>query len=231
MRIAWASAAALLFVVAASCTAVEAGYVGMLKCDSQTMVSSDYAALKRAATRAAAPHLLNWKDVTPCLNPGRGRVWIAGIAEPQSDGTRIDVAMLCLREARPWKCELQNQRRYEFSMRVHGRDQAFRLDIPPGLDAGEARAFAVQAFERGATLSARDACESTPREPRTARDDERDEYMDSTFTARERPVDASIEVTERGMTFTLGGFALDFSRPSPSVPWKFECWSIVVIVT
>src|SRR5262249_8287715 len=149
----------------------------------------------------AAAHVLNWGEVSACMNPGRGRVWIAGKPESQPDGTRIDLNVLCLREEGPWKCEVLSQRRYEFSVPVSGQEQKFRLDIPLQLDAGEARAFAALAFGKGAMISVIDACGARADEPRDPRDDEYDRDLHSTFAPRGQPVDGSIDVTDQGMNF------------------------------
>ena len=205
-------------------------HAGLLKCNSHTMTSVDYVAMKRAATKTAAAHELDWSHVSPCMNPGRGRVWISGKPEPQPDGTRVDLAAICERRQAPWKCEIQSQRRYAFSMPISGRVQKFDLELPMELGVEETRAFVAQAFERGATLSIRDACSRRADTPRTADDDEEDRNLHDAFTAREQPFQGSIEIGDRSMTLSTASYAFEFSRESPSDPWTFKCWWVVIVV-
>jgi hypothetical protein len=220
----------ILAALAASWFAATPGHAGVYKCNSHTMIATDYAAMKRAATKAAAPHVLDWSDVSPCMNPGRGRVWIRAVPEPQPDGTRMDYAAICERARGPWKCEVPGQRRYEFSVAISGREQKFVLDLPRDLDARVARDFAALAFARGATLTIREGCQRPANEPRTAQDEKYEQYMHNTFSPGESPFEGSIEVADGSMTLSNDSFALEFRRASPTGAWIFDCWWDVVVV-
>ncbi len=204
---------------------------GVLKCESRTMRATDYAAMKRAATKAAAPRMLNWSDPTPCMNPGRGRVWVNVRPAFQPDGTRIDSAVICMRESGPWKCEVESQRRYEFSLPISGRDQKFKLSIPIHLTADEARDFVAVAFEKAASITVQDACDRRSNEARTAQDDEYDRDLQATFAASDEPFEGSVAISNRGMTLSTNSYSLEFSRATPSDPWIFRCWWEVIVVT
>lgn len=202
----------------------------MYKCTSHTMTAPDHAAMKRAATKAAAPHTLDWSDVSPCMNPERGRVWIRARPEAQPDGTRMDHAAICERAKGPWKCEIQGQRRYEFVVEISGREQKFTLDLPGDLDAKVARDFAALAFVKGGTLSVLEGCQRPAEKPRTAQDDEYERYIHTVFTPGHGVFEGSIEVAEGSMTLSNNAFALEFTRASPTGAWSFTCWWEVIVL-
>lgn len=223
------SAFAILALVASWLLAMPA-HAGLRKCDSRTTTHTDYGALKRAATRSAARHVLDWKTASLCMNPGYGFAWVSARPEPQPDGTRVDIAAICDRDRGPWKCEVQSRRTYEFSTPISGREQKFALEIPLEMGVEEARAFAALAFEKGATITVLHACERPADEKRTAQDDEYDRDLHVKFSARDEPVQGAIQATERGMSFSNDSYSLEFTRASPADPWTFECWFQVIVV-
>ena len=203
----------------------------MFKCNSQTLVREDYAAMKRKATKAAAGHVLDWKDTSTCSQTRHAHVWINGKPEPQPDGTKHDPSVLCERERGPWTCDLNVQRWYEFSVPILGREQKFALQLPMQLGTGEARAFAAQAFEKGTTLSVLDACDRRTDEARTSRDDELERDLRAEFTLTGEMRGGSIGIYEGSWSLDMGSFTLLFSRASPADPWVFKCWAFPIVVT
>jgi hypothetical protein len=220
----------LVLLIAGAGFLVSPAHAGLYVCNSRTMTSTDYVAMKHAATKTAAAHELDWSHVSPCMNPGSGRAWIPAKPEPQPDGTRVDFVAICERRQAPWKCQVQAQRRYTFSMPISGRRQEFELDLPMDLGVDETRAFVAQAFEEGATLSVFDACNRRADTPRTANDDEENRSLHDTFTAGEQLFQGSIEVGDGSMTLSTASYAFEFSRASPSDPWTFKCCWVVIVL-
>ncbi len=232
MRLAHLRSAASIFTAFWLLGASQA-HAGVLKCDSRRMSASDFNAVKSVARRAAGNHVLDWQKVSPCMNPGRGRVWIEAKAEPQADGSVVALALECLREARPWKCKILTRRWLKFSIPLAGREQQFVLDIPEHVSVEGVRRFTARAFETAGALTSLGYCGATPEDPPTSWDANAEVRLRETMALKGSPISGSIvEDAESTSLYLEDSVVLSFSRLPDDVDEKtFKCWSEIVVVT
>ncbi len=205
---------------------------GVLRCDYRTMVKADYAALKSAATRTAAPHLLDWHGFSPCMNPGSGRAWIDARPEPQPDGSRLDFRATCERDIGPWKCELEVNRHYEFALPLNGHERKFDFVIPEHLAVAEARALVARALEKAPTLRQVEGCGAKPDDPPDAWYSNARKELVEALASGESPITGSIqEDADSTEVFLSDDIGFRYSRiPDAASEKTFQCWATYVVV-
>lgn len=221
---------AVLACLAAGVTPVQAG---LRKCDSRTMVKADFSAMKYAATKAAVGHVLDWHQVQPCMNPGRGWVWIDGKQEPQADGSRLEIRATCERAKGPWKCEVEVLRYLAFSLPLKDREQKFDILLLHAFSVDDARRFVARVFEKAATLKTRDSCGAKPDETPSQQDLYDEESLAEAIAPNKSPIHGKIqedaESIELFIDFDIG---IKYSRFPDAVDEKtFQCWTTYIVVT
>ena len=220
---------AALACVAAGMTPAQAG---LRKCDSRTMIAADYAAMKNAATKAAEGHVLDWHQVRPCMNPGSGLVWIDGKQEPQPDGSRHEILATCQRAKGPWGCEVDVSRYLAFSLMLKDHEQKFDILLLHPFAVDDARRFVARAFEKAATLKARDNCGAKPNEAPTQWDLDEERTLADAIAPTESPIRGTIRQDAESIELLLFDIGIKYSRVPDAVDEKtFQCWTAYVVVT
>jgi len=205
---------------------------GQFICNWQTMTSSDRAAMKIAAKRAFAPHVIDWKSLHTCMNPGSGRTWLKGNPEPQSDGTVHEPGLICTRGTGRWRCDVSVARRLPITSLIGERQQPFELYLPPALAVEEARRMLVRTIELARKLAAQPVCGA----PEGAAPNPEAAYLDWEADIRklppETPIEGSIYEFAETTTVSLGEIEFDFDGTTGDLETReFRCWGIPIIVT
>jgi hypothetical protein len=205
---------------------------GTIKCNSKSMSSSDYASMKGAATRAASAHVIDWKSVVACMNPGRGLTWIRGVHEPQPDGTVNEPGITCRRDARRWSCEVDIARRLETMGAIGEQQLPFRLYLSPNLAVEDARRLLARTLALGQNLSAQAVCGVPPNSPPGWMGDLQYWKGMLKHAPSDPPIGGGIREENGTTTVALGDLEFDFDGDSGDVDArKFRCWGVAVIVT
>jgi len=215
----------------ATLVAAPAGAAQMI-CEFQTMTASDHAAMKKAARKAFAPHVVDWKSLHTCMNPGRGLTWLKGVHEPQPDGTIHEPGMTCTRQTGRWQCEVASARRLPIAIAVGERQQRFELYLPLALAVEDARRMLARTIELARKLTAQPVCGATE----GAVPNPEAVYLNWEADIRKLPPDIPIEASiyefAETTTVSIGDIEFDFDGTSGDMEArKFRCWGIPIIVT
>ena len=225
------AAVAVLFALA---VAAPAG-AGLLKCDSRTMTSPDYVAMKKAARRAMAGHVIDWKTLDTCMNPNSGRVWMTAIPEPQADGTVLEPGTTCGRYYGPWRCEKSLARRLQTTSAIGERQQAFDLTLPLAMAVEDARRMLARTIELARNLAAQPECGAPASESAREVSDWWKETLNweanVTRLPPDTPVPGAIFEHDETTTVSLGEIEFDFAGARGDVEArKFQCWGVPIVV-
>lgn len=227
-RTSTALAIASLFVLLLSAPAD----AGQFVCKSRTMTSRDHAAMKSVAKHAFAPHVIDWKSLHACMNPGSGRTWMQGIPEPQPDGTVVEPGVECERKSGPWRCEVGVGRSLLTTSAVGDRQQPFELSLPEQFSVDGARRMLARTIELARNLGAQPVCGEPAGQISAWQKDVPNWEAEVRQMPPDAPVQSSIYEHDGTTTVSLGGFEFDFDGTTGDVDArKFRCWGVPVVVT
>jgi len=211
---------------------------GVYKCSSHTILERDYVALRHAAQRAAGTHVLDWQQLSVCMNPGGGRAWLVAQHEPLPDGSTNHFHLLCTRDARPWACEPTIQRWLEGELILGDRQQAYSVEIPDKLPVGDAHRLMVRAFALASSLGMDTSCGNGAASPGLQDSLQREreaawvKALQDAFSPKAEALSGSIQELDGSIYVTIDLEYLQFSgTPQEADQKRFECWGEWIVVT
>jgi hypothetical protein len=196
------------------------------------MVARDYKAMKSVALRSTPDHMLDWKSVSACMNPGRGITWVDAVEEPQPDGSVHLPQVTCMRNNGPWKCDTVVVRELRFALPEGAGAQPMVVRIPMEFDVTDVRVLAARALEIVPGLTWKDACGvDLDRQP-TESDKAWEEEIHTIVNPQLKPIEAEIQEAGDTTTFMIGlSLGLEFSKAEKKASdKKFKCWSTIIVV-
>jgi len=224
----------LFFAAIAACLPLSAPVdAGVLRCDSKTMSRRDYDFMKSTASKAARGHTIDWRSLRTCMNPGRGRVWMDAIEEPQADGSVHAPAISCERDHSPWKCEVEPIRLFRLSVPYNGREQPFVVQVPMDLEVEDIRVLTARSFEMAQRLTWKESCAVNSHGSPSDWDKYAEEGLREFFAPRDEPIWGWIQQEDDFTSFSIGlDISLNFSQAEKKASDKaFKCWERNLVIS
>jgi len=220
-------------LAALACVAPVAVQGQVLKCASHTIAANDAHALLAAATRVAGPLMVDKVIRGACMNPGHGNAWLNAKSEPQQDGSWLVHDVSCDRDVSRWHCELSSIRHGSTDVERDGKHLQVDFTLPADLDLTQARQIVARAFAISPGVRDAQECFSRRSSAGPAAEPQISKDVQAAFDVSGGTVTAEIGRDPVGgySWITVNGIILEFTSPTPTGEWGFDCWSIEVVVT